>query len=82
MAPKLTPDQLRKQAQKLLDQATEEETRRHQLIGKKVAQLIENEFQGFDLGVFKDEVRQIWTEGKVKRKAKPKGAKVLQTAAA
>lgn len=82
MAPKLTPDQLREQAQKLLEQAAEEEARRQQLIGKKVVELIESNFQGFDLERFKDQVRQIWADGKVKRKTKPKGPKPLEPAAA
>jgi hypothetical protein len=81
MAPKLTPDQLREQAKKLLEQAAEEEARRQQLIGKVVVESIENDFQGFDLEVFKDQTRQIWAEGKAKRKRKPKGPKPLTAAA-
>jgi hypothetical protein len=82
MAPKLTPDQLREQAKKLLEQAAEEEARRHQLIGKMVVECIEKDFQGFDLEKFKDKAGQIWADGKIKRKHKPKEPKPLQTAAA
>jgi hypothetical protein len=80
MAPKLTPKQLREQAKKLLEQAAEEEARRHQLIGKIVVDSIANDFQGFDLEVFKDQARQIWAEGKAKQKGKK--PKPLQTVAA
>lgn len=79
MAPKLTPDQLREQAKKLLDQAAEEEARRHQLIGKRVVELIENNFQGFDPELFKAEARQLWNDGKVKRKPKAKASKPLHS---
>jgi hypothetical protein len=36
MAPKLTLEQLREQAKKLMEQAAEEEARRHQLIGFEI----------------------------------------------
>jgi hypothetical protein len=82
MAPKLTPEQLREQANKLLEQAAEEEARRHQLIGKKVVEYIENNFEDFNPELFKVEVRQLWSEGKVKRKPRAKAQKPIQSAAA
>lgn len=76
MAAKMTPQQLREQAQNLLEQAAEEETRRQQLIGEIISKAVENDFQGFDFETFKSQAKQIWSDGKLKRKTAKKKAPV------
>lgn len=68
MAQKLSPEKLREQAQALLEQAKQVEADRQTMIGKLVSGYIENDFEGFDLESFKDQVKEIWAEGKLKKK--------------
>ncbi len=69
MAAKMSPEQLRQQARKLIEQAQAQEQKRHQLIGQLVADHIEEGFNGFDLELFRRQARQIWKEGRFKKAA-------------
>lgn len=60
MAKKKTPQQLREEAQRLMEQAKAEEQARHQEIGKAFVAFMENKFEKFSLEAFKVEAARIW----------------------
>jgi hypothetical protein len=60
MAKKKSPEELRKEAKKLMEQAQQEEHSRLKKIGEMFVNHMEKKFVGFDLAVFKEDAAKIW----------------------
>jgi hypothetical protein len=62
MAKKKSPEELRKEAKRLMEQAEQEEHSRLKKIGELFVKYMKKKYVGFDLAVFKDEAAKIWNE--------------------
>lgn len=60
MAKKKSPDELRQEAKRLMEQAQQEEHLRLKKIGELFVKHMERNYVNFDLAVFKEEATKIW----------------------
>lgn len=77
MAPKMTPEKLRAQAKELLEKAEREEEKRQVLIGKLVSEMVDRNFVGFNVDLFKEQARQLWEHGRLKKTVKKDSLKAV-----
>ena len=60
MAKRKSPEELREEAKRLMDQAQQEEHLRLKKIGELFVKHMEKKYAGFDLAVFKEDAAKIW----------------------